>query len=85
MCKSGKRTHKRTHKKQITEKWSKKEKKCFIVWSGRNLNFCPVIVPDSKNDPESDRVIQALENIDDDCDRNGIILVQNKLDFTIET
>ena len=79
MCKSGKRTHKKRSLRNGPKR------KFFFVWSGRNLNFCPVIVPDSKNDPESDRVIQALENIDDDCDRNGIILVQNKLDFTIET
>ena len=41
------------------------------------IELVVVIVPDSKDDPESGRVIEALENIDDDCDRNGIILVRN--------
>ena len=31
---------------------------------------------DDKNDPKSKRVIDELENIDDDCDRQGIILVK---------
>jgi hypothetical protein len=36
---------------------------------------------DSKDDPESERVLESLENIDDDCDRNGIILVRTLIDF----
>ncbi len=36
------------------------------------------IKSDSKDDPASERILEVLENIDDDCDRNGIILV-NKL------
>ena len=37
---------------------------------------------DDKEDAKSKRVVEALENIDDDCDRNGIILV--KLDNPLE-
>lgn len=31
---------------------------------------------DDKNDAKSQKVLEELENIDDDCDRNGIILVK---------
>ena len=38
-------------------------------------HFILIYIPDSKEDSESEKVLEALENIDDDCDRNGIILV----------
>ena len=32
---------------------------------------------DDKDDPDSIQVVNALENIDDDCDRHGIVFVKN--------
>ena len=33
-------------------------------------------IPDDKDEPKSEKVLASLETIDDDCDRNGIILVK---------
>lgn len=45
-----------------------------------NFKDCLYNKSDSKDDPASERILEVLENIDDDCDRNGIILV---IKFTI--
>ena len=37
------------------------------------MNF---LLLDDKEDAKSQRILQELENIDDDCDRHGIILVK---------
>ena len=34
------------------------------------------LILDDKDDPKSEAVLEALETIDDDCDRQGIILVK---------
>ena len=44
---------------------------CTSFMDGPLFNFS-----DEKGDPKSEKVIEALETIDDDCDRQGIILVK---------
>ena len=38
------------------------------------MYFCTIL--DDKEDSKSQSVLEALETIDDDCDRQGIILVK---------